>query len=111
MSVTTTQFTGTNLRSAVTDGLGNFWGGGGAGGIVYLGINSPPVTLSTVSPATRNLNLVNGKLYYTTGSGQLGIMAFTGAPTSAATPCDVPEHRRHAAPERPARWALLSIPR
>jgi hypothetical protein len=85
VSVTTTQFTGTNLRSAATDGYGNFWGGGGAGGIVYLGLNSPPATLSTVSPATRNLNLVNGRLYYTTGSGQLGIMAFTGAPTSPAT--------------------------
>jgi hypothetical protein len=86
VSVTTTQFTGTNLRSAVSDGSGNFWGGGGSGGIVYLGVHSPAVTLSTLSPATRNLNLVNGRLYYTTGSGQLGIMAFTGAPTSAATP-------------------------
>ena len=86
VSVTTTQFTGSSLRSAVTDGRGNFWAGGGSGGIVYLGANSPPATLSTVSPATRNLNLVNGRLYYTTGSGQLGIMAFTGAPTSAATP-------------------------
>jgi hypothetical protein len=85
VSVTTTQFTGTNLRSAVTDGRGNFWGGGGSGGIVYLGLNSPAITLSTVSPATRNLNLVNGRLFYTTGSGQQAIMAFTGAPTSAAT--------------------------
>ena len=86
VSVTTTQFTGSSLRSAVTDGRGSFWGGGGSGGIVYLGANSSPAALSIVSPATRNLNLVNGTLYYTTGSGQLGIMAFTGAPTSAATP-------------------------
>ena len=85
VSVATTQFTGTNLRSAATDGHGNYWGGGGSGGIVYLGLNTPPVTLSTISPATRNLNLVNGRLYYTVGSGQQGIMAFTGAPTSAAT--------------------------
>ena len=77
---------GSSLRSAVTDGRGNFWAGGGSGGIVYLGTNAPPATISTVSPATRNLNLVNGKLFYTTGSGQLGIMAFAGAPTSAATP-------------------------
>ena len=86
VSVTTTQFTGSSLRSAVTDGRGSFWGGGGSGGIVYLRANSSPAALSIVSPATRNLNLVNGTLYYTTGSGQLGIMAFTGAPTSAATP-------------------------
>jgi hypothetical protein len=85
VSVTTTQFTGTNLRSAGTDGHGNFWGGGGAGGIVYLGVNSPAVTLSTLSSGTRNLNLVNGRLFYTVGSGQQGIMAFTGAPTSVAT--------------------------
>ncbi|HVM49389.1 MAG TPA: hypothetical protein VMU04_15280, partial [Candidatus Acidoferrum sp.] len=86
VGVTTTQFSGSSLRSAVTDGRGNFWGGGGSGGIIYLGTNSPPVVVSTVSPATRNLNLFNGRLFYTTGSGQLGIMAFAGAPTSASTP-------------------------
>lgn len=86
VGVTTTQFSGSSLRSAVTDARGNFWAGGGSGGIVYLGTTAPPATVSTVSPATRNLNLVNGRLYYTSGSGQLGIMAFTGAPTNAATP-------------------------
>ena len=86
LGATTALFSGSSLRSAVTDGHGNFWGGGGSGGIVYLGTNSTPVTISTLNSATRNLNLVNGRLFYTVGAGQVGIMAFTGAPTTPATP-------------------------
>jgi hypothetical protein len=62
------------------------WAGGGSGGIVYMGTNSASATLSTVSGATRNLGWVNGNLCFTeTGSGH-GVMAFAGAPTSAAVP-------------------------
>jgi hypothetical protein len=86
LNVTTAQFSGSTIRSAVADGSGNFWAGGGSSGIVYLGVNSPAATVSTVSSSTRNLGLVNGSLYFTeTGSG-LGIMAFTGAPKTAASP-------------------------
>jgi beta-glucanase (GH16 family) len=86
LNATTTKFSGSTIRSAVTDGHGNYWAGGGLGGIVYLGIQSPPATLSTVSSASRNLGLFNGRLYFTeTGSGH-GVMAFSGTPTSAATP-------------------------
>jgi len=86
LSATTTQFSGGTIRSAVTDGAGNFWAGGGNSGIVYLGSNSPPATISTVSTATRVLGLVNGSLYFTeTGSGH-GVMAFSGAPRTTATP-------------------------
>ncbi len=86
LNATTTKFSGSTIRSAVADGSGNFWAGGGASGIVYLGTNSPAATLSTVSTSTRNLGLVNGSICFTeTGSG-LGVMAFAGAPKTAATP-------------------------
>jgi hypothetical protein len=86
LSATTTKFSGSTIRCAVADGSGNFWAGGGSSGIAYLGNSSPSATLSTVSTATRNLAFVNGSIYFTeTGSG-LGVMAFTGAPKTAATP-------------------------
>lgn len=86
LDATTTQFSGGTIRSAVADGAGNFWAGGGSSGIIYLGTNSAPATISTVSTATRTLNLVNGNLYFTeTGSGQ-GVMSFGSAPKAAASP-------------------------
>lgn len=86
LNATTTKFSGSTIRSAVADGSGNFWAGGGSSGIVYLGTNSPAATLSTVSSSTRNLGFLNGSIYFTeTGSG-LGVMAFSGAPKSSATP-------------------------
>ncbi len=86
LNATTTSFSGSTIRSAVADGLGNFWAGGGSSGVVYLGTNSPSATLSTVSSSTRNLGMVNSNIYFTeTGSG-LGVMAFSGAPKTSATP-------------------------
>ncbi len=86
LGATTTKFSGGTIRSAASDGSGNYWAGGGLSGIVYLGNNSPSTTVSSVSSATRNLGFVNGSLYFTeTGSGD-GVMAFSGAPKVAATP-------------------------
>jgi hypothetical protein len=86
LNATTAQFSGSTIRSAVADGTGNFWAGGGSSGIVYLGSNSPAAVISTVSTATRDLAFINGNIYFTeTGSGQ-GVMAFSGAPKTAATP-------------------------
>jgi hypothetical protein len=86
LDATTTQFSGSTIRSAVGDGAGNFWAGGGSGGVVYLGTRASAATISAISPATRNLNWVNGNLCFTeTGSGQ-GVMSFAGAPRTSATP-------------------------
>src|ERR1019366_6169619 len=82
----TTQFSGSTIRSAVADGGGNFWAGGGNSGIVYLGNKSAAATISTASSATRDLAFVNGSLFFTeTGSGK-GVMSFSGAPTTSQTP-------------------------
>ena len=86
LNATTTQFSGNSIRSAVTDGKGNFWAGGGAGGIIYLGTNFPSTTVSSSPGATRNLGLFNGNLYFTASGSSAGVMGFTGAPTSPATP-------------------------
>jgi autotransporter-associated beta strand protein len=86
LNATTTRFSGSTIRSAVSDGWGNFWAGGGSGGIAYLGTNSVPSTVSTISASTRSLGMFNGNLCFTeTGLG-IGVMGFAGAPTSAATP-------------------------
>jgi hypothetical protein len=86
LAATTTKFSGSTIRSAVTDGAGNFWAGGGSSGVNYLGSNSPAATLSTVATSTRNLLLVNGSIYFTEASPNIGVMAFSGAPITAATP-------------------------
>ncbi len=86
LEATTAKFSGSTIRSAASDGSGNVWAGGGASGIVYLGSNSPAATLWSVSTSTRALAFANGNLCFTeTGMGQ-GVMAFTGAPKTAATP-------------------------
>jgi hypothetical protein len=86
LNATTAQFSAGTIRSAVADGSGNFWAGGGNSGIVYLGSNSPAATVSTVSSSTRDLGFVNGSIYFSeTGSGD-GVMAFSGAPKTAAPP-------------------------
>ena len=89
LSATTTKFSGSTIRSAVSDGKGNYWAGGGSGGIAYLGTTAAPATISTVSTATRDLGIFNGKLCFTeTGSG-IGVMGFAGAPTVAVAPAMV----------------------
>ncbi|MEP6663875.1 MAG: family 16 glycosylhydrolase, partial [Verrucomicrobiota bacterium] len=40
-TATSSQFSGGTIRSAVSDGAGNFWAGGGNSGIVYLGNHFP----------------------------------------------------------------------
>jgi len=62
LNATTTKFSGSTIRSAVTDGNGSFWAGGGSSGIVYLGANSAATTLSTGSSSTRNMAFVNGSI-------------------------------------------------
>ena len=86
LNAKTTQFSASTIRSAVSDGAGNYWAGGGASGIVYLGTNSAAATISTVSTATRTLNLVNGNLCFTESGSSPGVMAFGNEPTTAKSP-------------------------
>lgn len=84
---TTTSFSGNNIRSGTTDGAGNYWAAGAGSsskpGVNYFGPAS--ATASVLNGNFRVLNLFNGNLYYSTGSGTPGIYAFNGAPTASAT--------------------------
>jgi hypothetical protein len=87
LSATTTKFSGSTIRSAVADGAGNVWAGGGSSGINYLGSNASPATVWSSSSSTRNLNFVNGNIDCSeTGAGiGIGVVVFSGAPESSAS--------------------------
>lgn len=89
LAATTTTFYNTvNIRSATTDGLGNFWAGGqngtgNPGGISYLGGGAPATVLDG---NLRVAAVLGDTLFYSTGSGTArGVYAFSGAPTAGAT--------------------------
>jgi len=71
------------LRSAITDGSGNYWTSGttpngGGQGIWYYGTGTPAALIGAAT-ATRSLQTYGGNLFYTTGSG---VSMITGMPTS-----------------------------
>lgn len=83
-----TVMSGNNIRGAVSDGH-NFWltspngffyqsGGGASLSLISSGVNS--------FTNTRVANILNGNLFYSTGSGTRGVYAYTGIPTGTATP-------------------------
>lgn len=95
LSASTTPPTGTagsTFRGVVSDGLGNFWGGGQNSGIYYFGNNAPAVRITPAGlGAIRNLIMVNGRPCFSTSqfpvSGSFGIAAFTSvAPTTPEEP-------------------------
>ncbi|MEP6674407.1 MAG: hypothetical protein ABJA78_04605 [Ferruginibacter sp.] len=87
--VSSTAFSGGNIRGAVMDGASaasaNYWGSGSNLGILYLGAGTP-ATVSTTTTNVRSVNIFNNQLYYSTGSGTTGIYAVgTGLPTTTGT--------------------------
>jgi hypothetical protein len=84
LAATTTKFSGSTIRSAIADGAGNIWAGGGSSGINYLGNNASPATIWSSSTSTRNLNIVNGNIYCSETGAGIGVVEFTDAPESAA---------------------------
>jgi hypothetical protein len=86
LNAITTGFSGSTIRSAISDGSGNFWAGGGSSGILYLGSNSAAATVSSVSSSTRDVAFANGNICFTETGDGIGIMALAGAPKAAAPP-------------------------
>ncbi len=82
---TTSQFSGNSFRSAVSDGLSNYWGAGGSSGTYYLGTASIAAPVQNTIANTRVLNAFNGNLYFSTSSGTRGIYKISGYPRSTAT--------------------------
>jgi DNA-binding beta-propeller fold protein YncE len=73
------------VRSGITDGAGNYWAAGGAGGTFYAGNNGTAGVVQNAVANARVLNIVNGNLCFSTSSGTPGIYAFAGTPTATAT--------------------------
>jgi hypothetical protein len=80
-------FSGNNIRSAASDGAGNFWAAGANTGVAYMGNNSAATAVSA-SPLTnlRVLQTIGNNLFYSSGSGSSrGIYEVVGNPTSVST--------------------------
>jgi hypothetical protein len=87
--VSSTDYSGANFRSAVTDGTNNFWGAGAAGGTVYLGTSAPRAVVQNSKANCRVVECFNGNLYMSSassiGDGLRGIYMFNGLPNSATS--------------------------
>ncbi|HLX71356.1 MAG TPA: cadherin-like domain-containing protein [Verrucomicrobiae bacterium] len=82
-ATSTIAHTGGNIRSAATDGNGNFWASGSVIGTFYMGTNSPTNYISTTVANERVIQVIGGNLYYSTGSGTTrGVYSFSGLPTT-----------------------------
>lgn len=82
---TTSAYSANNIRSAVTDGTNNYWGAGANSGTYYFGTASSPDTVQGTVANTRVVNIFEGKLYFSTGSGTPGIYEIAGLPVSASS--------------------------
>ena len=95
-SGSTVAFSGSNIRSAVSDGV-NYWEAGTAsssgtgGGVWYSAGGATPTRIGNGNGSgnVRVTKIFNGNLYVSTGSGTLGIWAYTGIPTSSATAVNI----------------------
>jgi hypothetical protein len=90
VETTTSLFSGSNPRYAVTDGTNNFWAVGGASGLVYFTPPSYALQINTSVADSRALKIIGGNLYFTTRDGTPGgFYTFTSTPGSY-TPAGLP---------------------
>jgi hypothetical protein len=87
-TASTTFYSGNNVRSATSDGAGNFWLSGvnasGTSAAVYVN-GATSTAMSTTVPANgRTIGIQNGQLYVVTGSGTAGVYTIgSGMPTTS----------------------------
>lgn len=74
-------FSGNNIRSGVSSNNGTYFAGGTTG-TVYRS-TAGNATIQSSTPNTRVVNIINGNLYFSTGSGSPGVYRWTGTPTTA----------------------------
>jgi hypothetical protein len=67
VAVSSSMYSGNNLRSVASDGAGNFWGAGGNDGTDYLGAGTP-TNVQNVKTNSRVVALFNNQLYLSTQS-------------------------------------------
>jgi len=87
IQATTLWMSGTNnLRGAATDDGTNYWLTGGSTGIQHTNTPGTVTTVSTTATNTRNIQIYNGQLYFSTAASTLGVWQLgSGKPTSAST--------------------------
>ena len=79
-------YIGNNIRSSVSDGNTYYWTGGTPGGNnLFVDGGTDVVGVQSVTTSnTRTVGIYNGQLYYSTGSGTIGIYSVgVGLPTTA----------------------------
>ena len=83
-ATTATEFSANNIRSAVSDGSGNYWAVGGTTGVFHFGATSSDTALvSNTSTNIRFVAIYNSQLYYSTAKGTNGVYQVgTGMPTT-----------------------------
>lgn len=86
--VSTTYFSGNNVRSATSDGAGNFWLSGvnssGTSAAVYVNGTTSTAMATTTPSNGRTIGIQNGQLYIVTGSGTAGVYTIgSGMPTTS----------------------------
>ena len=75
-----------NLRGAATDDGTNYWLTGGTIGIQHANAPGTVTTVSTTATNTRNIQIYNGQLYFSTAASTNGVWKLgTGKPTTAST--------------------------
>ncbi len=84
-AVSTTAFSGKNIRGAVKGAGNDYWAVGGGGGVQYLGHSNAAAALGTTVTNIRALQASGGNLYFSSSTGSTpGITKITGMPTVAA---------------------------
>jgi hypothetical protein len=84
-ATTTSQFSGNNIRSGVTDGANNFWGVGATSGTYYFGNTAAAATVQSTFANNRVIQNFGGNLFFSTGSGTRGIYEISGTPTGSSS--------------------------
>lgn len=84
-TASTSFFSGNNIRSSATDGLGNYWCSGANTGISYFGTSSLAAVTASQTTNTRCVNIFNNTLYFSASSGTaLGVVQVSGGLSASA---------------------------
>ncbi|MEI9866432.1 MAG: CotH kinase family protein [Limisphaerales bacterium] len=82
--VTTNQYGANNMRSGISDGLGNYWGAGAASGTFYFG-NGPTNSIQNTVANSIVIQDFGGNLYFSTAKVTPGIWKIPGTPLVPVT--------------------------
>lgn len=87
-AVTTNLYSQNNIRSAASDGAGNYWGAGANSGTCYLG-GGAPATIQASIGDTAVIQDLGGNLFFSASKTAPGIWQLPGTPIQAASPAPI----------------------